>query len=382
MSIPRIVVATDSFKGCLNSAEVAQAIEEGIQSVYQKVEVLRFPIADGGEGILDALVAALQGEYIRVRVHDPLMRPIEARYGVSADRLTAFIEMAVASGLPLVPVCRRNPLLTSTYGTGELIKDAISRGCRHLIIGIGGSATNDAGLGMLQALGFRFLDAAHHELGVGGEIMRKVVAIDRSAVLPGLKDVRFTVACDVDNPFDGADGAAYVFAPQKGADATMVEQLDRGMQSLAAVIRSATGKDISQIPGAGAAGGLGGSLLAFFDATLLSGIHVLLDALGFEQKIAGFDLIFTGEGKIDRQTLRGKAPFGILKTAQKHHIPVIAIAGKVEDKDLLMKAGFADVCGVNPENTSLELAMNPDYAKRNIRETVAQLLKEKSQKNN
>lgn len=371
----KIIIATDSFKGCLNSSEVALAVEEGIRAVLPESDVLRFPVADGGEGILDVLVNASLGKYIPVRSHDPLMQPIEARYGVSGDNKTALIEMAVASGLPLVPVHLRNPLLTTTWGTGELIKDALSRGYRNFILGIGGSATNDAGLGVLQALGFRFLDGENRALGVGGEVMEKVVAIDCSAALPSLKEARFTVACDVDNPFCGTNGAATVFAPQKGADAAMTERLDAGMRSLATVIQSATGKDISRMPGAGAAGGLGGSLAAFLNAALLSGIGLLLDTLCFDQKIAGSDLIITGEGTIDRQTLSGKVPFGILQAAQKQHIPVVAIAGKVEDKEMLMKAGFADVCAINPEGISLEKAMHPDYAKRHIRQTVMRVLK-------
>lgn len=371
--MPKIIIATDSFKGCLSSSEVALAIEQGIRERLPDCDVVRFPIADGGEGILDVLVAALHGRYIPARVHDPLMRPIDARYGVSGDGRTALIEMAVASGLPLVPVHLRNPLTTTTWGTGELIKDALRHGCRDFIIGIGGSATNDAGLGMLQALGFRFLDQDNHELGVGGAVMEKVASVDCSAALPELNDTRFTVACDVDNPFCGPEGAAYVFAPQKGADKAMVEQLDAGMRSLASVIRCTTGKDITLMPGAGAAGGMGGALFAFLDAQLQPGIRLLLDTLDFDSKIRHADLIITGEGKIDRQTLRGKVPYGVLEAARKHQIPVVAIAGSVEDADLLAQAGFAGIYAVTPDGTPLEQAMRPENAKCNIRRVVAML---------
>lgn len=372
----KIIIAADSFKGSLTSEEVALAVEEGIQSVCPDCEILHFPVADGGEGMLDAFMPALRGSYISVYAHDPLMKLINTRYGISGDKRTAFIEMAAISGLPLVPVEKRNPLFTTTFGTGELIKDALCRGCREFIIGIGGSATNDAGLGMLQALGFRFFDVNEQELGKGGEIMEKVASIDYSSVLPELKESHFTIACDVDNPFYGPNGAAYVFAPQKGADDVMVEQLDRGMRSLAEVIHQTTGKDISDIPGAGAAGGLGGAFCAFFHAELVPGIYFLLKALGFEEKIKGTDLVITGEGKLDRQTLMGKVPYGVLKTAQKEQIPVIAIAGRVEDGDLLKESGFKEVYSIHSLQVSLEQAMQPDYSKHRIKQTIASILKQ------
>ena len=218
----KIVIAIDSFKGCLTSEEAGIAVMKGIKTIFPDCEILLFPIADGGEGMLDVLISATQGKYRTLPAHGPLMELIQTQYGISGDGQTALIEMAAISGLPLVPEEKRNPMLTTTYGTGELILDALEQGCRRFIVGIGGSATNDAGLGMLQALGFRFLDKRGNLLGTGGKIMSQVASIDTSAVHPALKETRFTIACDVHNPFCGSDGAAYIFAPQKGADARMV----------------------------------------------------------------------------------------------------------------------------------------------------------------
>lgn len=264
-------------------------------------------------------------------------------------------------------------MLTTTYGTGELIRDALEQGCRRFIVGIGGSATNDAGLGMLQALGFRFRDKQGNLLGTGGRILSQVASIDTSAVHPALKGARFTIACDVHNPFCGPDGAAYVFAPQKGADAEMVKELDAGMQALALVIRSATGKDISDVPGAGAAGGMGGGFLAFLNAGLKPGIRLMLDALDFGEKIKGADLVFTGEGRADRQTAMGKVPFGVLEEARKQHIPVIVLAGCIEDTEQMNRAGFQGVFSITPGPVSLEKAMEPEFAGENIRRLVTQI---------
>lgn len=247
----KAIIAIDSFKGCLTSEEAGSAVMEGIKTIFPDCETLLFPIADGGEGMLDILTSATKGKYRTLPAHGPLMELVQGRYGISGDGQTALIEMAAVSGLPLVPEDKRNPMLTTTYGTGELILDALEQGCRQFIVGIGGSATNDAGLGMLQALGFRFLDKRGNLLGTGGRIMSQVASIDTSAVHPALKEARFTIACDVRNPFCGSDGAAYVFASQKGADAKMVKELDTGMQALSRVILSTTGKDISDIPGAG-----------------------------------------------------------------------------------------------------------------------------------
>lgn len=369
----KVVVAIDSFKGCLTSEEAGIAVMEGIKAIFPDCEIVLLPIADGGEGMLDALISTAQGTCRTLPAHGPLMEPLQGRYGISGDGQTALIEMATVNGLPLVPEEKRNPMLTTTYGTGELILDALKQGCRRFIVGIGGSATNDAGLGMLQALGFRFLDKRGNLLGTGGKIMSKVASIDTSAVHPALKEARFTIACDVRNPFCGPDGAAYVFAPQKGADAGMAGELDAGMQALSQAIRSATGKDISDVPGAGAAGGMGGGFLAFLNAELKPGIRLMLDALDFGKKIKGADLIFTGEGRADRQTAMGKVPSGILEEAREQHIPVIVLAGSIEDADQMNRAGFQGVFSITPGPVSLENAMKPEFAKENIRRLVTQI---------
>ena len=367
----KVVIAIDSFKGCLSSAEAGKAAAEGIRSVYPECEILCLPVADGGEGMFEVLIESTNGQRMHISAHDPLMEWHTAYYGISENGRTAYIEMAGISGLPLVPPEKRNPMLTTSYGTGELIRDALERGCRNFIIGIGGSATNDAGLGMLQALGFRFLDKEGKVSGIGsGEVLVEVASIDTSLVHPALRTSHFTVACDVQNPFYGSEGAAYIFAPQKGANRKMVEVLDAGMKNFAEVIFHTTGKDISNHPGAGAAGGMGGSLLAFLNAELKPGIQLMLDALDFSNKIKGADLIITGEGKADRQTLMGKVPSGILREARKQDIPVILLAGSIEDSDELQQAGFERVFSINPSSIPLEEAIKPEVARKNIQQTV------------
>lgn len=369
----KAIIAIDSFKGCLTSEEAGSAVLEGIKTIFPDCEILLFPIADGGEGMLDLLISATKGKYRTLPAHGPLMELMQGRYGISGDGQTAIIEMAAVNGLPLVSEEKRNPMLTTTYGTGELILDALKQGCRRFIVGIGGSATNDAGLGMLQALGFRFLDKQGNLLGTGGKIMSQVASIDTSAVHPALKEAHFTIACDVHNPFCGPDGAAYIFAPQKGADTRMVKELDTGMQALSRIIRSSTGKDISDIPGSGAAGGMGGGFLAFLNAELKPGIRLMLEALDFGKKIKEADLIFTGEGRADRQTVMGKVPSGILEEARKQNIPVIVLAGSIEDADLMNQAGFQGVFSITPGPISFENAMKPEFAKENIRRLVTQI---------
>lgn len=369
----KAVLAIDSFKGCLTSAEAEAAAAEGVHAALPECEVIRIPVADGGEGMLDVLIAATHGKSISVQAHGPLMELREARYGISGDGQTAFIEMAAISGLPLVAPEKRNTMQTTTFGTGELIRDALQRGCRHFIIGLGGSATNDAGLGMLRALGFRFPDKTGNVSSYGGQMMGKVDSIDTSSVHPLLSGCTFTAACDVRNPFYGTDGAAYVFAPQKGADAAMIEALDAGMRHLAAVIFRTTGKDISSCPGAGAAGGMGGSLSAFLNAELKPGIQLLLEMQNFAEQIKDADLIITGEGKSDRQTVMGKVPYGILTEARKQHIPVVLIAGGHR------RYGYSYPCRISrdilPHSSSvaLEQAQQPEFAAQNIRRTVEQI---------
>lgn len=369
----KIVVASDSFKGSLSSTEVAMAATRGIKAVYPDCEVVSVNVADGGEGTVDAIVEALHGEIVATTVSNPLGRPIQAHYGIAGA--TAIIEMAAASGLPLLRPEERNPWLTSTHGTGEMIMDAISRGCRQFLVGIGGSATNDAGTGMLQAMGFHFYDANEKEiLHCCGGTMQDIVRIDDSHVPDSVRQSTFTIACDVDTPFCGSEGAAPVFAPQKGADAAMVQQLDAGMASLAKVIEDKYRINIVPIAGAGAAGGMGGAFCAFLHATLKRGIDMVLDAIDFNAIIQNADLVITGEGKIDFQTAKGKTAAGVLTRAKQQGIPVVAIGGCVEMCDSVQQMGFAGIYPILEETMPLEVAMNPTFASNNIKKTITRII--------
>jgi glycerate kinase len=371
----KIVVASDSFKGSLSSLEVADAAAKAINECMPGCRVEKVEVADGGEGTMEALHRTLGGVKVAVEVCDPLGRAITASYVKLADGVTAVLEMAVASGLPLLAPQERNPMKTSTYGTGQLIADALRKGCRKFLIGIGGSATNDAGMGMLEALGVRFLDVEGNLLHGSGESLEKVADIDLSGVCAGLAESEFIIACDVDAPLYGPKGAACVFAPQKGADAEMVAMLNDGLEHFSSVIRRVTGKDVSDIPGAGAAGGLGGGFVAFLHARLERGIEMVLDAISFDERIRGASLIITGEGRVDFQTLTGKTPYGILKRARRQGIPVVAIGGSVAlgEKEA-SEAGFAGVYAVTPSDMPLEEAMKPETAVRNIYDTVKNIL--------
>lgn len=372
----KIVVASDSFKGSLTSLEVAAGAEQGIHEVFLECEVVKVNVADGGEGTMDALRSTLGGQWVTVAAADPLGRPRNVSYVVLGDGNTAVIEMSAASGLPLLEPQERNPMLTSTFGTGEMIVDALSRGCRRFLVGIGGSATNDAGMGMLEALGFRFIDKDGKVLPGRGESMSEVVDIDMNHVSREVKESEFIIACDVDSPFCGPRGAAYVFSPQKGADPQMVAELDAGMVHLAEVIVRTTGKDIRNIPGAGAAGGLGGGFLAFLNSRLERGIEMVLDAIAFDDIIRGSDLVITGEGRVDSQTLTGKTPYGIMKRAQKQNIRTVAIGGSVKLGDDDDVSGFDSIWPVTPEGMPLEEAMKAETASANVRETVKKIMLE------
>lgn len=370
----KIIAALDSFKGSLTSLEAGEACAAGIRSVLPSAEVRVVPVADGGEGTVEALTAALKGRFQECVVRGPLGEPVTAVYGISADGKTAVMEMSQASGLTLVPEKERNPLRTSTYGTGEMIVDAFRRGCRHIIMGIGGSATVDGGTGMMSALGVRFLDAQGRELeGCGGNLDR-IMSIDASGLYEALHGCRFSVACDVSNPLTGENGAARIFGPQKGASPSMVEDLEKGMCNYARVLNTYAGRDVASLSGAGAAGGLGAAMTAFLGASLLPGSQLMLDAIGFDRIIAGADLIITGEGRLDGQTLMGKTPFGILRAANKHNIPVIAVGGSVENRDVLLNSGFAGVYSVTPEGMSIEEAMIPEVAKANVARACAEIV--------
>jgi glycerate kinase len=369
----KVVIAIDSFKGSLSSQEVANAFEQGFRTHFPECEIRKVCIADGGEGTVEALVDTLGGEYIEAEVCDPLHRPIKARYGIIDNGKTAVMEMSAASGLPLLTIEERNPLLTSTYGTGEMISDALQRGCRRILMGIGGSATNDAGTGMLRALGYRFLDKEGQELSGGGEILAHIASIDGSHVSDIVKECEFVVACDVKNPLYGESGAAHIFAPQKGADAEMVEQLDKGLRNFARVVEEYNGEKIADMEGAGAAGGLGGGFKALLGALLERGIDMVLAAMNFDAIIEGSDIVVTGEGRIDYQTVMGKAPSGVLKAATKQGIPTIAIGGGIAWCEELRKSGFSTIEAVTPEGMPLEVAMQKDVARENVRRTAERI---------
>ncbi|MBN2656816.1 MAG: glycerate kinase [Spirochaetales bacterium] len=327
----KVILAIDSFKGSLPSSRLAAAAEKGILAVYPEAEVVKIPVADGGEGTVEALVAGTEGSYIDLAVLGPLDEPVMARYGISGDGSTAVIEMAEASGLPLIPPDKRNPEKTSTYGTGQLILDGIERGCRNFVIGIGGSATNDCGTGMMQALGMTFHDSSGKELKGCGENLPEIAAIGTDRLDPRLKECRFRIACDVDNPLYGERGAAYVYSPQKGADEAMVLRLDRGLEHFSRIVAEQFGFDMNRLPGAGAAGGLGGAFAAFLNGSLEPGIGLVLKETGIREKLEGADFVLTGEGRIDFQSVMGKTPVGVAKAAAERNVPVIAIAGSVAD---------------------------------------------------
>ena len=371
----KIIIAPDSFKGSLTSVEVANAIELGIRRVAPNCEIVKVPIADGGDGTMDTLVSALEGKKIKIKVHDPLMRPIEAEYGLVKNGETAVIEMATASGLTLLSKKEQNPSTTTTFGTGEIIKDALQRGCRTFLIGIGGSATNDAGIGMLKALGFRFLDKKGEECDVVGNALQSIYSIDETRVSSKVYEAQFTIASDVDNPFSGTNGAAYVYAPQKGANNKMVEELDKGLESFRQLIIEKKGIDLNTISGAGAAGGLGGGFVAFLNAQLKPGIEMVLQTIDFENYLQNADFVVTGEGKLDIQTTMGKAASGILDAASKKNIPVIAIGGSVEDKEALFKRGFTSLFSATPNGMSIEEAMQKETAKKSIAQTAEQIMR-------
>ncbi len=329
----KIVIAPDSFKENLTSLEVASALERGIKRVRPRAKCIKVPMADGGEGTVQSLVDATAGKIVKKRVMGPLGEPVTARYGILGDGTTAAIEMAEASGLPLVPRERRDPLRATTYGTGELILDAIERGVSAIIIGIGGSATVDGGTGMAQALGVSFLGGngqAIVEPACGG-LLERITEIDAHGLDPRVRKTRITIACDVENPLCGPRGAARVFGPQKGATPEMVEVLDRSLRHLAMLIKRDLGIDVLRVAGGGAAGGLGAGLIAFARAKLKRGVDLVIDAVDLGKHLRGADLVITGEGRVDSQTAFGKTPAGVAKAARKLKIPVVAIGGGLAD---------------------------------------------------
>lgn len=325
----KIVIAPDSYKESLSALDVATAIETGFREIYPHAEYVKVPVADGGEGTVEAMVAATQGHIVQVSVTGPLGEPVNAFYGLSGDMRCAYIEMAAASGLESVPPTRRNPLLTTSWGTGELIRHALDAGVSQIIIGIGGSATNDGGAGMAQALGAKLLSAGQQQIAPGGGALETLARIDLSELDPRLADCRIDVACDVTNPLTGPQGASAVFGPQKGATAAMIERLDRGLQHFAQIIDRDLDIDVLSREGGGAAGGMGAALYAFCGANLRPGIEIVTDALGLADLVADADLVITGEGRIDSQTIHGKVPVGVAKVAKRFNVPVIGIAGSL-----------------------------------------------------
>jgi len=372
MQMKKIVIASDSFKGSLSSLEVAAAVTAGIRDAGERCEVVAVNVADGGEGTAKALTEAMHGEMREVQVHDPLMRPVKAAYGIAGR--TAIIEMSAASGITLLSPSEKNPMLTTTYGTGELIRDALDQGCRQFLIGIGGSATNDGGTGMMEALGAKFLDMEGRAIRCSGGKLGQICAFELGCLDERLKEASFTVACDVDTHFCGPDGAAEVFAPQKGATQEQVRLLDQGMTTLMELMRRQLGADISQVKGAGAAGGMGGAFKAFLGAELKKGIDMVLDANSFDTLIEGADLIFTGEGCLDSQTPKGKVPQGVLLRARRKGIPVIALGGSVKMCPELEALGFL-VTAKTSTGSTLEESMKPERASADIEKKTAEIIR-------
>lgn len=370
----KIVLAFDTFKGSVGADEIAGTLTHAIRQNYGGVQICSIPIADGGEGTSTILGRAFHADEVRCCVHNPLMNVVEATYMRTSGGI-AIIEMAAAAGLPLLQPEERTPLYATTYGVGEMIAHALEQGCRHFILCLGGSATNDAGTGALSALGVRFLDIDGAELIPNGISLHKIEHIDISAVHPLLDKATFEIACDVTNPFYGAEGAAFVYAPQKGADSMQVKLLDDGLKHYAQVLTRQLGKDISQLPGAGAAGGMGGGLLPFLNAGLQKGIDIVLKMLNFEEVVKDADIIITGEGKIDAQTGMGKALGGILSVADKYHVPVVALAGSVDNVSQLNAMGFTSVFSIQQGPIDLETAMKKDVALHNLTSAVMQVLR-------
>ena len=371
----KIVIAIDSLKGSLSSMEAGHAIEQGIRNVLPETKVLVKPLADGGEGTTEALVEGLGGDMVQVQVHGPLETPVNAAYGVIRESNTAIMEMAAAAGIILVGKDKR-PLDATTYGVGEMIRDAITRGCREFIIGIGGSATNDGGIGMLTALGYEFLDAEGKPAGIGAGALYKVAKICDDKVMPELKDCHFRIACDVTNPLCGENGSTYIYGPQKGVTVELRDELDHAMGAYAQVVKAYNGTDYAKTPGAGAAGGLGFAFLSFLSGELLPGIELVLNAVEMDKAMEGADLVFTGEGRLDYQTAMGKAPVGIAKMAKKHGAKVIALAGAViEGAQECNEQGIDAYFPILRQVVTLDEAMDPATARKNMVETTEQVMR-------
>lgn len=372
----KVVIAIDSLKGSLSSMEAGMAIKDGILAAKPDAEVIVKPLADGGEGTTDALIEGMNGERIDLTVTGPMHTPVDAYYGYLKDTNTAVMEMASAAGITLVPDSEKNPLLATSYGVGEMINDAIQRGCRNFIIGIGGSVTNDGGIGMLKALGVRFLDENGEDAGEGGQALAKIARIDVSGMNPLLKECHIQVACDVNNPLCGKNGSTYVYGPQKGVTEDMKKTLDEAMAHFARVTSETLENDYLNTPGAGAAGGLGYAFLAYTGAALTPGIELILDAVGLEEELSGADVVVTGEGRLDFQTAMGKAPVGVARLAKKYNAKVIAFAGSVtKEATACNKEGIDAFFPILRSVCTLAEAMDPVAARNNMTATVEQVFR-------
>ena len=371
--LKKVILIPDSFKGTMSSTEICQIMKEQILAYAPNAEVISIPVADGGEGSVDAFLSAVGGEKITLTVKGPYMEDVEAFYGILHDGQTAVIEMAACAGLPLAGE-RLHPDQTTTYGVGQLMADALERGCRKLIIGLGGSATNDLGAGAAAALGIRFIDKDGRTFLPTGGTLGQIAHIDRQGLPASLAETEIVSMCDIDNPLYGEQGAAYVFAPQKGADAQMVKLLDKQLRLAADTIRRELGVGIATLPGAGAAGGMGGGMAAFFGATLCMGIETVLDTVQFDQILNGTDLVLTGEGRIDGQSLRGKVVVGVARRCKPAGIPVIAVVGDIGDKiDSLYAEGVSAVCSIN--RVAVDFSVAKTRSKDDLRLTMDSLLR-------
>lgn len=367
----KIVIAPDSFKESLSAIEVAEMIKAGFSQVYPDSEYALLPVADGGEGTVNAMVDALNGHKVTVSITDPLGERGQAFYGISGDGQTAVIEMAAASGLERVPLDKRDAKITTSYGTGELIKDALDRGCKKFIIGIGGSATNDGGAGMLQALGVKLLDKAGNQIGYGGRSLGKLAKIDISQMDSRIQQCEFEVACDVTNPLTGTNGASAIFGPQKGATPDDVKLLDANLKHFANLIKQYFNMDIEYTPGTGAAGGMGAALLAFMNAKLRPGIKIITELLNLDTLVREADIVITGEGRLDYQSVNGKVPVGVAHIAKQYQKPVIAIVGSLGDKaEAVYPYGVTAMFSILTNISSLSEALDPQTARANLYSTA------------
>ena len=372
----KVVVAIDSFKGSLSSIEAGQAVKAGVLAAHPDANVIIKPLADGGEGTTDAFIEGLGGQRIDLTVTGPMGSPVSCYYGYLEKDKTAIIEMASASGITLVPAHQKNPLTASTRGVGEMIIHALEKGCRHFIIGIGGSATNDAGIGMLKALGYSFLDEQGLDVGEGAQALGKVASIDAKNRHPLLDDCQFRIACDVTNPLCGENGATYIYGPQKGVTEAQKESLDQDMAHFADVTETTLNCAFKNYPGAGAAGGLGFAFLSYLHASLSPGVELILDAINLSDALNGADIVVTGEGQLDRQTAMGKAPVGVAKLAKAHGAKVLAFSGSVTKEAVACnQAGIDAFFPILRKIVTLEEAMDPSTARSNMTASVEQVFR-------